>query len=62
MSVGSPGRFFAANELKAMLAFMVVYCNIKLAGDGLCPSNIFFGSSVVPSSSGKPMFRKRLVV
>ena len=48
----SPGRFFAANELKAMLAFMVVYYDIKLAGDGSRPSNIFFGSGVVSSSSG----------
>ena len=58
----SPGQFFPANELKAMLAFMVVHYDIKLAGDGSRPSNIFFGSSVVPSSSGKLMFRKRQAV
>ena len=55
----SPGRFFAANELKAMLAFMVVNYDLKLAGDGARPANVFFGSSVVPAPSGQLMFRKR---
>ena len=55
----SPGRFFAANELKAMLAFMVVHYDIKLAGDGVRPPNVYFGNSVVPSPAGKLMFRKR---
>ena len=57
--VRSPGRFFAANELKAMLAFMVVNYDLKLAGDGARPANVFFGSSVVPAPSGQLMFRKR---
>ena len=44
----SLGSFFAANEFKAMLAFMVVHYDIKLAGDGSRPwtprvSNISVG-------------------
>ena len=55
----SPGRFFAANELKAMLAFIVVNYDLKLAGDGKRPQTVYFGSSIIPSPNGKLMFRKR---
>ena len=55
----SPGRFFAANVLKALLAFVVVNYELKLAGDGKRPRTMYFGPNVIPSPSGQLMFRKR---
>ena len=55
----SPGRFFAANELKAMLAFIVLNYDLKLGGDGKRPPNLYFAQSVIPALDGQVMFRKR---
>ena len=55
----SPGRFFAANELKAMLAYIVVNYDIKVDGDGARPPNVYFANTVLPNQRGKIMFRKR---
>ena len=57
----SPGRFFAANELKAMLAYIVVNYDLKIAGDGERPPNMYIGANVVPSPKGEILFRKRRV-
>ena len=59
MALYSPGRFFAANELKAMLAYIVLNYDLKAGGDGSRPANIYFASSVVPSPTGTVLFRKR---
>ncbi|TBU58191.1 cytochrome P450 [Dichomitus squalens] len=56
-----PGRFFAANELKAMLAYIVVNYDVKIDGDGARPPNVYFANSVIPNQKGKIMFRKRQV-
>ncbi|EIW87323.1 cytochrome P450 [Coniophora puteana RWD-64-598 SS2] len=57
-----PGRFFAANELKSMLAHIVTEYDIKLADEagGQRPANILFGGSVVPNQTAKVLFRKRV--
>lgn len=55
----SPGRFFAANELKAILAYIVLNYDMKLGGDGKRPANIIHGMSVIPSPTGQVLFRKR---
>ena len=57
----SPGRFFAANELKAILAYIVANYDLKIAGDGGRPANLYFGANVVPSPKGQILFRKRKV-
>ncbi|PIL31339.1 cytochrome P450 [Ganoderma sinense ZZ0214-1] len=57
-----PGRFFAANELKALLAYIVVNYDMKLGGDGKRPASIFYGTSVIPSPTGQVLFRKRQTV
>ncbi|KAI0774403.1 cytochrome P450 [Fomes fomentarius] len=54
-----PGRFFAANELKAMLAYIVVNFDLKIPGDGERPQNIYYAQSVIPSPTGQVAFRKR---
>ncbi|KAI1791203.1 cytochrome P450 [Ganoderma leucocontextum] len=56
-----PGRFFAANELKAILAYIVVNYDLKITGDGERPANMYFAATVVPSPKGQIMFRKRKV-
>ncbi|KAJ8454435.1 hypothetical protein ONZ51_g13027 [Trametes cubensis] len=54
-----PGRFFAANELKAMLAYIVLNFDIKLEGDGKRPENIHWGPAVIPDLNARVLFRKR---
>ena len=62
MCVRSPGRFFAANELKALLAYILLNYDIKLGGDGRRPPNLFYGTNVVPSVRAEVLFRKRQVM
>ena len=62
MCVRSPGRFFAANELKALLAYILLNYDIKLGGDGTRPPNLFYGTNVVPSVRAEVLFRKRQVM
>ena len=57
----SPGRFFAANELKSLLVFLIMNFDFKLAGDGVRPDNIYLGEAVSPDPAAKLMFRKRKV-
>ena len=55
----SPGRFFAANELKALAAYILLNYDLKLGGDGKRPANMYYAANVVPSMSGEVLFRKR---
>ena len=57
----SPGRFFAANELKALLAFLLVNYDFEFAGDAptMRPPNVHFAEAVIPNPSARLMFRKR---
>lgn len=57
----SPGRFFAANELKAMLAHIVLNYDVKLPGDGKRPENMYWGEGVLAAPAGEVLFRKRQV-
>ena len=57
----SPGRFFAANELKALLAFIVINYDFKPARDGPPPTNIYFAENVIPDPTVQLMFRRRRV-
>ena len=54
----SPGRFFAATELKALLAHMVVTYDMKFSeGKGAPPQRCILG--VYIPGSANVMFRKR---
>ena len=55
----SPGRFFAASELKALLAFLVINYDFKLADGEARPSTFYFADAVIPNPSAKLLFRKR---
>ena len=55
----SPGRFFAAHELKAMLAHVILNYDVKLENDGPRPTNMYFNSACIPDSKAQVMFRRR---
>ena len=56
----SPGRFFAANELKAMLAHILLNYDVKMADGGGRPENMWFGRSSLPNTKANVLFRKRV--
>jgi len=56
-----PGRFFAANELKAMLAHVLMSYDVKFETDDVGPFGERFGAGCLPKKSLKVMFRKRQI-
>ncbi|KIJ66616.1 hypothetical protein HYDPIDRAFT_109704 [Hydnomerulius pinastri MD-312] len=56
-----PGRFFAANELKSMLAHVVVHYDVKLEENATRPKSLMFGSAIAANPTARVMFRKRVV-
>ncbi|THG96485.1 hypothetical protein EW026_g5347 [Hermanssonia centrifuga] len=52
-----PGRFFAANELKAMMAHLVMNYDIKLEGKPQGPKQ--WASAIFPDPKSEIMFKKR---
>ncbi|KAF9002788.1 cytochrome P450 [Cyathus striatus] len=57
-SIKCPGRFFAVNELKAMLAYIVLHYDVKIP-TGIRPPNTWFQQYIIPNTKAKVMFRKR---
>ncbi|KAJ7620650.1 cytochrome P450 [Mycena polygramma] len=55
-----PARFFAASELKAMLAHLLIHYDLRAEIEGVRPPDDIFGVVVVPNRRGKIWFRKRL--
>ncbi|PRP84416.1 hypothetical protein PROFUN_08096 [Planoprotostelium fungivorum] len=53
-----PGRFFAANELKAMLAHVLLTYDVKTEG-GVRPDNLWFSIHCIPNRSAKIMFKRK---
>jgi hypothetical protein len=58
MTILSPGRFFAATELKALLAHMVVTYDMKFEEGKGAPPQLWIAGLYIPRSSNV-MFRKR---
>ncbi|KAF8955284.1 cytochrome P450 [Flammula alnicola] len=54
-----PGRFFAVNEIKAMLAHVLLTYDVKLPDDGPRPENVWFQAGCSPDPTAQVMFRKR---
>ena len=54
----SPGRFFSAVEMKALLAYIVVTYDLKLEEGKKVPSDINFASARIPRDADV-LFRKR---
>ena len=42
-----------------MLAYIVVNYDLKVAGGGARPTNVYFANTVLPNQKGQVMFRKR---
>lgn len=55
-----PGRFFAAVELKLMLAQLVMAYDIRIEGD-VRPKDIVVEANCLPNRSAKLLFRERRV-
>ena len=55
----SPGRFFAVNELKAMLAHILMTYDVKLPENTPRPPNIWFQTTCSPNPYASLLFRKR---
>jgi len=54
-----PGRFFASNEIKTMLAYVLLNYDVKMANGDERPRNLAFGLAHIPNPSAEVMFRKR---
>ncbi|KAJ3904615.1 cytochrome P450 [Lentinula edodes] len=54
-----PGRFFAVNEIKALVGHILVTYDIKFEGDGGYPEPDWNGASLSPNGFAQVMFRKR---
>ncbi|KAJ3504346.1 hypothetical protein NLJ89_g7978 [Agrocybe chaxingu] len=55
-----PGRFFAASELKMMLAHIVVTYDVKLQQEGVRPPDLWVSSACIPNPGVQVLFRKRV--
>ncbi|KAI1792379.1 cytochrome P450 [Ganoderma leucocontextum] len=56
-----PGRFFAANEVKMALAYIILNYDLRIGGDGKRHADVFHGTSVIPPVQ-PVFFRKRQAV
>ncbi|KAM6503777.1 Cytochrome P450 [Amanita muscaria] len=54
-----PGRFFVINEIKVMLAHLLLNYDIKMADGGGRPKDWQFGIFTGPDTNAKILFRKR---
>jgi hypothetical protein len=55
----SPGRFFAASEIKMLLAYVLLNYDVKLAGSRGHPADWWFGFHSMPDPTVEVMFRRR---
>jgi hypothetical protein len=55
----SPGRFFAATELKSMLAHVVLSYDVKLEDNATRPQSLHSGIHIAAHPTARVMFRKR---
>ncbi|KZO94410.1 cytochrome P450 [Calocera viscosa TUFC12733] len=53
-----PGRYFASQELKAMLAHIVINYDVKMPNEGIRPTDIWFGHHCIPNPNASVLFRK----
>ncbi|EKM60083.1 uncharacterized protein PHACADRAFT_206285 [Phanerochaete carnosa HHB-10118-sp] len=54
-----PGRFFAANELKTMMAHLVVTYDVRMEKPEEIPRMLCFGPTTSPNRTAKVLFKKR---
>ena len=57
-----PGRFFAAQEMKLLMAYFLFYYDLKLdTKNGEKPRNFWFGMGNVPNGTASVLMRRRKV-
>ncbi|EMD40104.1 hypothetical protein CERSUDRAFT_45258, partial [Gelatoporia subvermispora B] len=54
-----PGRFFAVDELKSIMAYIVLNYDVKFEREGVRPANKWISTSVNPDPTAKVLFRRR---
>ncbi|EJD07459.1 cytochrome P450 [Fomitiporia mediterranea MF3/22] len=54
-----PGRFFAVNELKAIMAHLILNYDVKAEMEGVRPENVYHRSRVGPNPKAKVLLKKR---
>nr|BAL05133.1 cytochrome P450 [Phanerodontia chrysosporium] len=54
-----PGRFFAAHQMKAMMAYLVLNYDVKFENEGVRPQNVHGVLSVQPDPKARVLFRRR---
>ncbi|TFY80428.1 hypothetical protein EWM64_g3587 [Hericium alpestre] len=54
-----PGRFFAALELKCMMAYVLLRYDVKMADEGIRPRDQWFGPLCIPGGHANVLFRRR---
>lgn len=47
------------NEIKTILAYIVLNYDVKMPNDGERPANLWFGANCSPDPKAEVMFRKR---
>ena len=57
-----PGRFFAGNELKATMAYVIMNYDMKAEVERVRPENVYMGPRLSPNPTARVLFRKRKVV
>ena len=57
--IHSPGRFFAANELKIILACVVLRYDVKFEDEGKRPDNEWLAYACYPARRAHVLFRRR---
>ena len=55
----SPGRFWAANEMKAMMAYMLTHYDMRMEREGVVPDPKWFGGSPLVDMDARVLFRRR---
>ncbi|KAK7049977.1 hypothetical protein VNI00_005408 [Paramarasmius palmivorus] len=55
-----PGRFFAVNELKLLLAHVIVTYDVKFEDEGKLPDDTWIGANRMPNRYAEIMYRKRV--
>ena len=56
-----PGRFFAAAEMKTMMAHVLLTYDVKLEREGELPKPSWFGAIRIPDPKARVLFRQRVV-
>ena len=47
------------NELKTIVAYILIHYDLKLPGGGLRPQNLYLARNILPDPRGKVLFRRR---